>query len=67
MEENRGNCKTWNFIIFTFTIYQGYQMMEDEIGGVCRMYGKDRKCVENCSQITWREATTWTSQVYTEG
>jgi len=29
------------------------------MGGVCSMHGRDEKCIQNFSQKTYREATTW--------
>ena len=36
----------------------GDQIKEDEMGGACRMYGEEVKCIQNFGGETWRDKTT---------
>jgi len=41
----------------------GKPFKEDEIGGVCSVYGRDERCIHNFGQKIWRDETTWKTRV----
>jgi hypothetical protein len=39
-------------------IFLGYQIKEDGMGRSCSTHGRDKKCIIDFGQKTWREETT---------
>jgi hypothetical protein len=64
MSSGNGKCIMRNLTTVCFTIYniQAYYIKDDEIGGTCKTYVGDKKCVHYCAQELLREeANLWST------
>ena len=64
-EKVTGSCRklhSENFHDLYCSPNRGNETEQDEMGGVCCMYGKHEKCVEDFCVRTWRKETTWMTQ-----